>query len=811
MQSIVRIVFFIIATGWLMTSDGRGAVRILEQKTLASEHHIATHDVWKVELPKLSAAGSRLLKVTVRLQTPTMGGYNPYMHMSLNGRPLDAARDRYAMRLINKPPTFTRPDGKIETWNRGSGIWMTIFAPSFDTDFKVYGPNVTEPYTYLLDVSDLVHANGPNVLEIANDWITFIYEPKDLVVTLDWLAAELPQTQPAVPARPHVAMTPALSVTKDGAFTVASSDGPIQVDSSFSVPGGGHNRLGGASVEPRWKPRVTQVTPNEWRIEAAGESYSLTRTIRQTEGRIAIEDTFKNLTHQDIGIIFDNHLNLENHRGIDYARIGGWLGQGITDVNSRENPTLFFPLEHSSLSMVIEDDFYRNQGRFYFDPKAHHSGVRDEMFAMAPRSSYTVKWSLYVRPSDDYFDMINQVRRDWDVNVTIPGPIHWIATTRNIVPMPQEKLDQYLRTSGAKYITMWMPRAWEPQPRWDNLKLQGYGTGLFDPSFQEPLERVRTVVQKLHAANLGVHVGLYTEAFFVSPEKPDDQTHKDSWVTYADGTRAVSIYDETWKNDWYILRPIFPTLHNSYGKAYMKVIDYYLNNLKVDWIYWDESTGPSIKPQTPDADETEIFLTYNTWDGHSAKIDPKTGRIVQKCGIIALLSDDFIVAAHENIQQHGGFSFHNNPPVTVKRRHDLSMQEVQWDITRSYKQHLATPLAYGQESEGQSMYSIRRRLDHGLLLMRYSWKTGGDSPVRNFFPFTPIELHAGWVVGKERIITDRSGDFGWADAPFSGKLYLYDKEARLIATHTVEKRSNSLHIDVPDEGLAILVRNETTP
>ena len=29
------------------------------------------------------------------------------------------------------------------------------------------------------------------------------------------------------------------------------------------------------------------------------------------------------------------------------------------------------------------------------------------------------------------------------------------------------------------------------------------------------------------------------------------------------------------------------------------------------------------------------------------------------------------------------------------------------------------------------------------------------------FPFTPVELHAGWVIGKERTITAKSGTYFW--------------------------------------------------
>jgi len=38
---------------------------------------------------------------------------------------------------------------------------------------------------------------------------------------------------------------------------------------------------------------------------------------------------------------------------------------------------------------------------------------------------------------------------------------------------------------------------------------------------------------------------------------------------------------------------------------------------------------------------------------------------------------------------------------------------------------------------------------------------GGYGVLNHMFPFTAVELHEGWVVGKERIITCVSGTFHW--------------------------------------------------
>ncbi len=802
MQSRWNMGWAAVLVGALLGGAARGAdaPKVLAKQTVAADHRVELGQVWKVELPRLEPAGGRLLKLTVRLQSPSLGGYGSYLYLALNGQPVDAARSRYAPRLLNKPAAFVRPNGQQIFWNRGDGIWLTIFAPSFQTDFKRYGPDVAEPYTYLLDVSDLVKQSGSNVLELGNMFPNnpSLKSDKAVVATVEWIAAERPASRSAEGARPTLAVQPALSITADGAIEIPAGDRPLRIESSFSVPGGGRNRLGGASEEPGWKPVVRRRGEHQWQIEAAGAFYTLQRTIRQSAGRIAVEDRFENTSGKAIGIIFSNELNLADHPSIDYCRIGGKRGQGINNVNSRENPTLFFPLNQSSLTLVAEDDVYRNQANFYFDAEAHRSGIADAMFALAPGAAYTVKWSVYIEPSDDYFDMINRVRRDWGANITLHGPIYFV-NYRSIAQTPQAALNEAIKKSGARYFCFWEIRTPEAQPQWDGKKAAAYGPGIWNPMFKPEIELVKQAVAKLHAASPDVKVALYSHCFFICPERPDDQTYKDSWITDVDGRRKSSVYNV---KEYYPYRPAFPTLSNSFGRAYMKIVDFYLNELKLDWLYWDESNGPGVTVER--GDSLEAYLTYNAWDGHSAKIDPKTGLIQQKCGFLTLLSDDFIGAVVDKVNQRGGFVLFNGAATTRQRLRSPSFVETQWDITLGYRTHLNTPLAYGLGNP--TMLDLRRRLDFGMVYVRTPLGQA-DSAVSRSYPFTPVELHEGWVKGKERIITKQSGRFGWQDGPFTARLYLYDAQGRLEKTQALEgPESGLVAVTVPENGMGILER-----
>jgi len=762
-------------------------------QTVASALKISPEESRQLTLPRLKAPGARLLKVTVRRDNVQMGGYGAYLKMLFNGEPLDAARNRYVPRLINKPLSFFRSSGQEVFWNQGDGIWLTIFSPGFDSSFKRYGANVKEPYTYLLDVSDLVNSDQANTLELSSYVTTSTAQ--NIVADVEWIAAKL-KTRQNIVEPPVIASQPAISVLPNGALEVATSDKPLILQSTFSVPGGGDIHLGEASRESQWQPKIIQVNHGEWRVEAKGKYYQLKRAITQRDGRIEIADTFRNLTQNDIGIIFSNELNLVDHRGMNYARIGGKRGQGINNVNSRENPTLFFPLKDSSLTMIAEDDVYRNQATFYFDTQSQRSGIRDDMFALAPRASYTVKWSIYTLPSEKYFYMVNRVRRDWGANITLEGPVYF-TNYHSIAAMSEEQLKKLVDIRNAKYISFWEVRTPEKFPQWDNKKIIAEGPGIFHPDLKHEMELVKEATAKLHAADPDVKVSLYTHSYFVAPEKADDPKYQDSWVTNMSGERSPSVYNSA---DYYPYRTVFPTEKNSYGKAYHRVMDYLLNDVKLDWIYWDESNGPGVTVEK--GDKMESYLTYNTWDGHSAKIDPQTGMIEQKRGILTLLSGDYIHGIVRQVKDHGGYVLFNGAGTVKSRLQSPSFVESQWDITRLYSTHLNTPLAYGLGNP--SMEDLRRRLDYGTLYARTMLDYKSDIVTR-FYPFTPMELHEGWVKGKERIVTNRSGKFGW-DISVAATLYIYDKNGKMTRTKEYEKPQQLVSIEVPEGGIAILER-----
>jgi len=133
----------------------------------------------------------------------------------------------------------------------------------------------------------------------------------------------------------------------------------------------------------------------------------------------------------------------------------------------------------------------------------------------------------------------------------------------------------------------------------------------------------------------------------------------------------------------------------------------------------------------------------------------------------------------------------NGKPATAELQDtpQLSFMEAEWSFEpfaeelsapRAAQAQLSTPLALGvgpvrwpEACKTRYAEIVQRAviayLRHGALYCHYVTDIpepdkpgGGEYGITNhMFPFTPVELHEGWVVGNERIVTCVSGTYDW--------------------------------------------------
>ena len=57
------------------------------------------------------------------------------------------------------------------------------------------------------------------------------------------------------------------------------------------------------------------------------------------------------------------------------------------------------------------------------------------------------------------------------------------------------------------------------------------------------------------------------------------------------------------------------------------------------------------------------------------------------------------------------------------------------------------------------MADIRNAMKNGALYYHYNNQAACPTITTKMYPFTPVEIHSGWLLGRERILTTHSGEF----------------------------------------------------
>jgi hypothetical protein len=188
-------------------------------------------------------------------------------------------------------------------------------------------------------------------------------------------------------------------------------------------------------------------------------------------------------------------------------------------------------------------------------------------------------------------------------------------------------------------------------------------------------------------------------------------------------------------------------------------VDYALDTVGYDGIYWDELEYSAYR-----------YHYGPPWDGVSADIDPQTMRIARPKTSVTLASQPYRLALAKRILSRGAPLWGNDAP------HTRSMANLRFprfvetgSITNCVLAQLYTPIALGdhltEQNELDCYKGMVRALDYGCL---YAWYPSHIKPTHAhltsyMYPITPLELHAGYVIGAERIVTNRSGLYGWGD------------------------------------------------
>jgi len=509
---------------------------------------------------------------------------------------------------------------------------------------------------------------------------------------------------------------------------------------------------------------------------------------------VDIADTIINARPDtELGLIVRNQVNLD---GDPRVHLAGDPSASKSKYYAPANPSVYVAGADHGLGIICQDDVFRNQATLFYDAEENAAGVMTDKLYLPPGGQYTLRWSIYPVASNDYFDFINLVREDWGSNYTVVGPWAFFSPD-TIIDTPAEELQQMLDRLDINYMVYcggWVD--WKNDNK--EQKTIGFGTyvaqGDYWASFRQ---RLHDAIEKLHQVRPGVKCLVYFDTQRDSwPDAPD--RYPDSRLVNAKGQQLSTEWGGRYSISWSVVA----TLENSFGKAMLEALDVYLDEIGADGIYWDEMEltaygGP--------------LITHNMSDGYSCMLDPETYTVDRQIGITTLLGEGHRLAVIDKVRSQGGFVMGNGPTMTgdLLAKQVQRMVEVQHNDTWCYEGNLDTPLGYasGRMDFGNFVRGIN--LTALLVGTRYTYEHEIEPHI---FPFTPIELHAGYLLGEERIVATHSGNYGWPGEQRLARVLHFDSEGKITGKDfpTTVGDEASTKVDLAEGEMIVLERLPVT-
>lgn len=784
-----------------------------EIPVVAQETSVARGETRAFEFGTVPQADTTvLLEITSRLDAKALSGSSFFLDLKLNGQEVQGAKSRALNRLRNRAfdslvtPTIVAP------WFGSPRGWRVPFAPDFEgaRQQKFYEG---DPYTLVLDVTDLVNPAAENRLQVTNtadEGAAKAAQTEAALVigkmTIRTVEGASPMMAGAVVVKPFInrgeraggAAKYSARVLAGGGIAVRVGAREWKIDSAFSYPNAGFNRLV-AGAQP------DKTGQKEWRVEAKNQSdggqviasakeYEVRRTVRFTPHKVEVSDAIVNQTDAPLGLIVRHEMDLSGLQS-PVVRLAGSVEATINDYFAPGNPSVHVTAPDHTIALLCEDDVFRNQARLYTSEAQPQkgqpavAGIRTEMLRVGPRETYVLRWSIYPVASQDYFDFINLVRHDWGANFTADGAWYWGYSPDEILAMPVEAIREKFRRLGIRYTTIgggWVDRT-------KDAKRIGFGSGVMDEYWADYRRRVKESAAKIRLAVPECKVVAYYDSQRDTSEGGHDR-FRDSWLTDPQNAPLST----EWSGQYSLTYSDVATTSNSYGKAMLETAEAYVKDMGLDGIYWDEMENVGFGSP---------LLTYNVADGHSCLIDPKTFTIQREVGNTVLLGEAHRLAVIKLIQKHGGIVLGNGPTCTraLLQTGVQRMTEVQHNDYWAYQGHLQTPLGYA--GSRMDFANVVRILQLGCLpvgtRMNYDYDIG-----RHLFPFTPMELHSGYLLGRERLVTLHDGNYGW-DGDFSYRLWIYNADGKVQDENpSWQSAKNRVPVKVPAGGVAVLERRD---
>ena len=605
-----------------------------------------------------------------------------------------------------------------------------------------------------------------------------------------------------------------LTIAPDGGLQIQTGIQKYFVESFFSYPEGGANGFFCAGAEKiktenSWQGTVG-TTNDGFKIDFSGKFYKITRTVKCNPQTIRVSDCIENISGAPLGMRTGINVFLDT-RAENIRKNGSPLYQQMLSShnNPNANSSIFWAFKDNGLGLALEDDLLRLQCSYQATP--FMGKVETAHLGFDAGKKYILEWGLYMTPSTDYFDFVNAVRRAWLVNLTtIPGPMLWWDS------FDGELFQIRAKNYGADSAVGWT---------WFNAAQNPDDDFTIDKAMESFIEWKNN--NRKFVPDCKYLLQFQTTFSWRNREgKPDPLA--DSAIVDQDGNHPVyararvganpkSTYEGGELGQYHVYR--YPMIGNRYYEYIMEVAKKAMD-AGFSGMYFDTPNNSAMHYGR---------FTYDRWDGYTVDLDDK-GNIIRKYGDCCLLSAGARYNIYKYIVERNGIVILNSPPL-IKRLQQMEGPVVRFSegdrVDRLAQMHFTTPVMLGQHGpHGKALYGRREtwkteedlmddmiwKIQNGILYYPYyvprkTHENPHEWPTRDMFPSTILDIHAGWIRAKERIITVNSGKFRWDEPVDQVTCRSYGINGRMVSEKVIKPESDGqFMVTVPSHGMSILIR-----
>lgn len=675
--------------------------------------------------PQTPPDSDALLLFQARLEFKEPAGYTPAMIMKLNGALLDGDR------FVDRPRRAKSRDGRVDSLAAGDAITV-FYAPDFEQadshpryglrggvktcEFALRVTGLLQPDQNTLEISHI--ASVDSALVLAN--IRLAHRPKPAPAAEVIASPDVPLPMIA-PRKAH-----RVDYTVDqvpGGLQIAVNGQEFLLTSKFSTPA------------PAW-------------VSGSCSFFTHTRSLDQRDEAIVVIETFTNLTADNLPMMQWHEVQLKDAAATAWCSGLEQAGRDAT-LLIPENPTTFVANGAAGLGLLPLNDEFRVHIRNWAASEA--AGIADNEFVLKPNATYRAEWAIIPTDAPDYWTFINAARRLVGANFTIDGGFAFLRSTPQTDEWTDDQIRDFIRLKDVRYVC-----ASINYPLYNGHYTHGTSfQRVSHDNYRDAFTRWRSLVP-------GVQCLVYFHCFLdVCEDAPE--LFADARTLDASGTQLD--YGE----DYY--RLFFPTDTNSYGHAVARNVDIILDEIKAEGVYWDEHEY-----------SRHFYHFGEPWDGCSGDIDPDSMRIVRLKSSVTLLSEPWRVALAKRILARGPLIGNGAPHTRATAALKFPCFIETGSISNCTRAHLYSPIALGdhltERNELDAYRVMLDALDFGCVYHWYNDLTVVPTHhhlTRYMFPITPLELHEGYVIGAERIVTKKSGRYGWGDAS-SHEVHVFDAQ-----------------------------------